>query len=202
MDETPSEATTRPSLLGRLRDPADGASWQTFVGTYGPLIYGYCRLRGLQDADAADVGQEVLASVARAMRTFEYRPEQGRFRDWLGMVTRNAIRAFQRRGQDGTASTAALDEVVGPELDAEWTDEFYAQVLRVALGRVQGEFEPPTWHAFEAVWRRGQPPQEVAAQRGVSIWVVYSAKSRVLRRLREEVLMLAEDLPACMAKEQ
>ena len=73
MDETDS-AQTHPSLLLRVRDEADAESWALFVGTYAPLIHRYGRRRGLQDADAADLTQDVLVLVARAIRSFEYSP--------------------------------------------------------------------------------------------------------------------------------
>jgi hypothetical protein len=89
MTSEPEPGPTQPSLLLRIRDAFDAESWRTFVSIYAPLIYRSCRRRGLQDADAADVGQEVLAQVARSIREFEYQPGRGRFRDWLGSVVRN-----------------------------------------------------------------------------------------------------------------
>ncbi len=77
---------TRPSLLARVRDVRDADAWQTFVTLYAPLVYRYVRQRGLQDADAADLTQDVMSAVARSIRTFEYRPERGRFRDWLRTI--------------------------------------------------------------------------------------------------------------------
>jgi RNA polymerase sigma-70 factor (ECF subfamily) len=187
----------------RLRDIADTDSWQTFVKTYAPLIYSYCRHRGVQDADAADIAQEVLTQVAQSMRTFEYRPERGRFRDWLGTVTRHKMSRFLRqleRGPRAAGGDAALDnlsQAVAPEADTEWSAEFNAQVLRVSLERIRPLFEPDTWRAFERVWKDNQPALETAQELSLSIDKVYAAKSRVLKRLREEILMLAEDLPQC-----
>ncbi|MCA9752374.1 MAG: sigma-70 family RNA polymerase sigma factor, partial [Gemmatimonadetes bacterium] len=83
--------TTRPSLLLRLRDPSDRRSWAEFDARYGELIVRYCLRRGLQLADAEDVRQEVLVSLASALKTFEYSPERGRFRGYLGRAVRNAI---------------------------------------------------------------------------------------------------------------
>jgi RNA polymerase sigma-70 factor (ECF subfamily) len=187
--------------LLRLRDATDAESWQTFVKTYAPLIYCYIRKCGVQDADAADIAQEVLVRVARAMRTFEYQPERGRFRDWLGAVTRNQLARFLARqqrdagrtGKDGDAGD--LGQIASPQVDAEWTADFNAQVLRVSLERIRPSFEPITWDAFERVWEGNQPALEVARAIGLPIDKVYAAKSRVLKRLREEILMLAEDLP-------
>src|SRR5436189_2441787 len=85
---------TRASLLVRLRDGADTGAWQEFVHLYGPVIYGFARKRGLQDADAADLMQEVLRSVSSAMHRLEYDPVRGAFRGWLFTVTRNKIFNF------------------------------------------------------------------------------------------------------------
>ena len=90
----PPAPETRPSLLLRLRDPGDGEAWQLFVDLYAPLVYGLARKRGLQDADAADLTQEVFRSVADAVRRLEYDPRKGTFRGWLYTVTRNKIYNF------------------------------------------------------------------------------------------------------------
>jgi RNA polymerase sigma-70 factor (ECF subfamily) len=201
MADTPSESTTRPSLLVRLRDASDTQSWQTFVEIYAPLLYCYCRKQGLQDADAADISQEVLTQVARSIATFEYRPERGRFRDWLGTVTRNRIiRARAKQTRAGQASggpdhRGEWEDLVSPEAGTEWTAEFNAQLLRVSMERIRPHFEEGTWAAFEHVWLKGQPAPQVAAELAIPIDAVYAAKSRVLKRLKEEVLLLAEDVP-------
>jgi RNA polymerase sigma-70 factor (ECF subfamily) len=88
---------TRPSLLLRLRDPADTESWRTFVEVYGPLVYGMCRRGGLRHQDGEDVTQEVFSRVAKSIRSFEYQPEIGKFRSWFGTVVRNEVkRLFQQ----------------------------------------------------------------------------------------------------------
>jgi RNA polymerase sigma-70 factor (ECF subfamily) len=187
-------------LLLRLRDVQDHQSWTTFVETYAPLLYRYCRHRGLQDADAADVTQEVLEQVARSIQTFEYQPERGRFRDWLGTVARHKVSRFQRKSSltsaasgDGLAGEV-LSLLAAPAPDPEWTDQFNARVLQVALERVRDNFEATTWRAFEMVWREERPTAEVAQELQVPIDTVYVAKSRVLKKLREEILVWAEDL--------
>jgi RNA polymerase sigma factor (sigma-70 family) len=200
MSDSDPSPSTRPSLLVSVRDPRDAASWQTFVDTYGPLVYRYGRRRGLQDADAADVMQEVLTEAARCLRTFEYRPERGRFRGWLGALTRRRLGRFFRQ-QARAEATGGLGVELAPEgpaagpADAAWDAEFNARVLKVALDRIRPHFEAATWQAFEGVWLDGRPAAEVAGDLGVPIEAVYLAKSRALKRLREEVLVLAEDIP-------
>lgn len=202
MNVETSNPPTRPSLLLRIRDARDAAAWEEFVQVYGPMLYRYCRRRGCQEADAADVAQEVLARVTRAIGSFEYRPEQGRFRDWLGTLTRNeVIRFHEKRQRAGCAiggeQPRAIDERTH-DGDALWLDEFHARLLEAALERIRAHFEPQTWEAFESVWLRDEPATDVAKRVGIAVEKVYVAKSRVLKRLRDEVLRLGEDLPAHM----
>ncbi len=200
MGEGDSTLRTRPSLLLRLRDAADGDAWRVFVDTYAPLLYRWCRRQGLQDADAADVSQEALLQVVRCIQRFEYQPERGRFRDWLGLVIRRRLIRFH--GQQGQPAAAGGDEAREAVVDLgtapadpEWAAAFNAQVLAAALARVRPEFAASTWVAFEQTWVAGRPAAEAAAATGLSLQAVYVAKHRVLKRLEEEVLVLAEDLP-------
>jgi RNA polymerase sigma-70 factor (ECF subfamily) len=192
---------TRPSLLLRIRDPHDGESWKIFVELYAPPVMRYCRLRGLQDADAADITQEVMTQVARSMHSFDYQPERGRFRDWLGTVTRRRINRFLNKKNLGTAGLGgeeapdALKNLATEEIDPEWTAEVNAQILRAALNRIRPMFAANTWDAFTGVWLENRSAAETATSLGVSLETVYVAKSKVLRRLEQEVLELAEDIP-------
>jgi len=197
MEKPRDEDATRPSLLMQLRDHADAEAWRTFTLLYAPLIYGYCRKSGLQDADAADVTQEVLEQVSRSICTFEYDPRKGRFRDWLRTVTRHKVCRFLERRQDGDVVIGAvpLEVVAEGPADAEWADDFHARVLEVALEQIRPRFERITWRAFERTWIGGDDPRSVASEVGLAIDQVYAAKSRVLKHLRAQILLLAGDLP-------
>jgi RNA polymerase sigma factor (sigma-70 family) len=192
-----SAVPTQPSLLLRLRDVRDGAAWQTFMDVYAPMVHAYCRRKGLQEADASDVTQEVLTEVARDMPGFTYDPRRGRFRDWLGtLVRRRLIRFFRARGQPAAERGGdLLDGVAAPEADADWTAEFHRRLLQVALERARPHFEAETWRAFELVWLQDRAPYDVARELGQPIEKTYVAKSRVLKALREVILELAEDMP-------
>src|SRR2546425_13358367 len=100
---------TRPSLLLRVRDVNDDAAWSQFVEIYTPLVFGYCRGRGLQEGDAADVAQESMRAVAKAIGKFEYdqqRGQRGKFRNWLLTVVRSKLHDFlaQQQHQPALAS--------------------------------------------------------------------------------------------------
>src|ERR1700757_5531480 len=105
---------TRASLLLRLRDPRDGSAWGEFVDLYAPLVYGYIRKQGLQDADAADLTQDVLGAVAGAVDRLEYDPARGAFRNWLFTVVRRKLMDWRRAQRsrpdagDGTATGRLL----------------------------------------------------------------------------------------------
>ncbi len=201
MADGASGPVTRPTLLERIRDKHDNEAWQTFVDIYGPLIYSHARRQGLQDADAAEVTQEVLLRVSRSIQQFEYDKARGRFRDWLGTVTHNRIRSLLLknagavRAAGDTDATEALHAVASVEHDTEWTAEFNRHLLQAALLRCRPHFEEQVWRAFELVWLEDRPAAEVARSLGQKINWVYLAKSRVLKRLEQEVQVLAEDVP-------
>jgi RNA polymerase sigma factor (sigma-70 family) len=186
---------TRASLLVRLRDPGDRAAWGQFVELYGRLVYGFARQRGLQDADAADLTQEVLLAVSQAAGRWQYDPKQGTFRGWLYGITRHKIAKFlQRRyaqpvGSGGTNAQRLLDEEPSPEADAEaaWEQEYQQQLFRLAAAEVQASFAPTTWQAFWRTAVEGKAGAEVAAGLGLSVGAVYVAKSRVLARVSEQI---------------
>src|SRR6266478_5257828 len=121
MSESPG---TRPSLLVRIRDPGDREAWRQFVALYAPLMHGLARQRGLQDADAADLTQEVLGAVALGAPTFVYDPGRGSFRGWLYTVTCHKIHDFRasrlnrERGSGDSATHRLLDEQPAPEDEA------------------------------------------------------------------------------------
>src|SRR5687768_17678080 len=129
MQESPA---TRASLLVRLRDGADAPAWQEFVRLYAPLIYGFARKRGLQDADAADLMQDVLRSVSTAVQRLDYDAARGTFRGWLFTVTRNKVlnfldsrgRRVQAAGDSGTRRRLEEHAAADGQLSGEWEADY------------------------------------------------------------------------------
>jgi RNA polymerase sigma-70 factor (ECF subfamily) len=191
-------SSTRPSLLLRIREPRDTEAWQTLVEIYGRLVYRHCRGKKLLHQDAENVTQEVFAQISQSIRAFDYQPDLGRFRDWLGTVTRHEIQRFQKkearaaRGGD-PAAEGLLGNIAARDEDTNWDEAFHAHVLATALARCRPHFANQTWRAFELVWLEKRPTTEVAKELNLRIDQVYVAKSRVLDRLEQEVRELADD---------
>jgi RNA polymerase sigma-70 factor (ECF subfamily) len=184
---------TRLSLLVRLRDARDDSAWAQFVELYAPLVFGFARKHGLQDADAADLTQDVLQAVSGGIRRLDYDPGRGTFRGWLFTVVRNKLRNFlaarQRPGQ-GTGDPDAqrrLQELPAREEDqASWWDQEYERrVFAWAAERVRGAFSDTTWQAFWRTAVEGQTGPEAARALGTSVAAVYLAKGRVMARLKQ-----------------
>jgi RNA polymerase sigma factor (sigma-70 family) len=194
---------TRASLLARLGDPGDRAAWQQFVELYGGLVYGFARQRGLQDADAADLTQEVFLAVARAVGRWHYDPRRGSFRGWLYGITRNKIARFLQRRRfqpigtgDSDAHQRLTEEPMrGPGLEATWEQEFQRQLFRLAVAQLRDAFAPSTWAAFWRTAVEGKSGATVAAELGLSVGAVYVARSRILARLTERIRQMQHECP-------
>jgi RNA polymerase sigma-70 factor (ECF subfamily) len=203
---TPSDSRTSLSLLGRVR-AGESQAWQRLVALYRPLVYHWCVRAGVADADADDVVQEVFATAAARIDSFRRDRPGDTFRGWLCGITRNKILAFhRRRGQQPQASGGSalfhqLEQVPDSAGDAPSdasvadnpadADEITA-LFRRAMALVQSEFASQTWAAFWGTAVEGRPTRDLAAELGVSPTAVRMAKSRVLRRLRQEVGDLAD----------
>jgi RNA polymerase sigma-70 factor (ECF subfamily) len=190
-------STTRLSLLIRLRDTHDRLAWEQFVGLYAPLVYGFARRNGLQDADAADVAQDVLMSVAQQIRQWEYQPDRGSFRGWLFTIARNRLRnwrssaARRQDGRGGDDHQASLNAQPQNEPDeAAWDAEYGRQVFHWAAGIVRQQVSDQTWQAFERTAVEGRTGPEVATELGMTVGAVYLARSRVMARLKQHVQVI------------
>jgi RNA polymerase sigma factor (sigma-70 family) len=200
MQESPA---TRASLLVRLRDGGDAEAWREFVHLYAPLIYGFARKRGLQDADAADLMQDVLRSVSSAVPQLDYDPVRGTFRGWLFTVTRNKVfnflesRSLRVQGSGDSRMQQRLEQHAdaGGDPSAEWEADYQRVLAAQAMERVKGEFQTSTWEAFIQTAVEGRTPSQVASHVGLSVGAIYVAKSRVIARLRQEIERMQGDEP-------
>jgi RNA polymerase sigma factor (sigma-70 family) len=188
---------TRPSLLIRIRDPRDTEAWDQFVELYGTLIYQFGRKRGLQDADAADLTQTVLQAVIGEIRRLNYDPLRGTFRGWLFTVVRNQFHkalSRQKRMPRGTGDSDVYDMLAehadSTEDEAIWQREYELQLFRWAMDRCRTSFDETSWQAFWQTAVEGKNAADVAAALAMTVGAVYTAKSRVLDRIKRAVRQL------------
>lgn len=179
---------TPVSLLHRLRHAPDAEGWSRFVQLYLPLVCYWCKQSGLQDADSADLSQEVFTLLWQKLPHFVYDPQKN-FRSWLRSVTRNKWRELcRRRGLPlQTGESLADDLTMDDPAGARWEEEHHQYLATRALQLMKADFDTTTWQACWETTVAARPAGEVAQQLGLTVGAVYAAKARVLRRLRHEL---------------
>lgn len=185
--------STRLSLLQNARSGSEQA-WVRLVGLYQPLVYNWLRRHDVAHHDAEDLSQDVMAVVVRELPNFEHCGHTGAFRSWLRQITANRAKGLWRAGKVRPAATGHSSflkmieqlEDASSEVSRLWDREHDEHVLRQLLARIEPEFEPATFQAFRRQVFEGVQAGQVARELGMSVGAAYSAKSRVLRRLRQE----------------
>jgi RNA polymerase sigma-70 factor, ECF subfamily len=192
--EEPSSGPTTPlSLLERVRSH-DARAWQRLVELYRPLVLLWCRRGGVEATDAEDVAQEVFVAVASALARFRRDRPGDTFRGWLRIITRNQILQLlrRRRGKPQAAGGSDAwhelqdipDPLPGPdEEELRQVDQLNLRALEL----VRGEFQEQTWQMFWLTVVEDRDPAILAEELNTTVNNIRQAKSRVLRRLREEV---------------
>ncbi len=199
---------TRATLIARLKNWQDEASWQDFFDTYWKLIYGLARKLGLNDEDAQDVVQETLVSVARQMPNFKYDPKLGSFKAWLRKLIRSRIADLLRKR--GYVSTVPIhtDSETGDEsftlkelpdtnnqsMDQVYEQEWQKNVLDAAVDRVRRKMDPKKYQVFDCYVNKEWPPEKVAAAFKISVDQVYLAKHRVTELIKSEAKRLESEM--------
>jgi RNA polymerase sigma factor (sigma-70 family) len=186
---------TRPSLLVRISDTEDQQAWAEFVEIYTPLIHRLARRSGLQDADAADLAQEVFRAVAGAIGRWDLDPARGSFGGWLSRIARNLMLNFlaaQRRHPRGSGDTDVgrlLEQAPAPDEEATalFEVEYRRQLFHWAVARVRHEFRESTWQAFWRTAVESQKPRHVAEALGLTVGTVYVYRNRVMSRIRRAI---------------
>ena len=209
--DEPSSIQTRPSLLQRLREGDDVASWQEFYRVYGKLARDFAIKAGLTDTEADEVVQEMAIAVARHLPGFSYDPKVCRFKTWLLNQTswrikdqlKKRARASQGAGQGAAAGasdvssdparTATIERVADPaavDLEALFETQWRTNLLALALEAVKEKFSLKQIQIFDLVVNQGWPAGEVARSLGVSLANVYVTKHRVAAAVKREVQRL------------
>jgi RNA polymerase sigma factor (sigma-70 family) len=195
---------TRATLIQRLKNWQDHSSWQDFFDTYWKLIYGIARKSGLTEAEAQDVVQETMVSVAKHMPTFKYDPAIGSFKAWLLNLTRWRITdQLRKRGplvshsDETTTDTPTMNKVVDPNsevLEQMWETEWEKNLLDAAIARVRRRLDPQKFQIFDLYVNKEMPPDKVAGIFNISVDQVYLAKHRVTEMIKEEARRLERDM--------
>ena len=194
---------TRRSLVDRLGNWDDHSRWQEFFETYWKLIYSVARKAGLSDAEAQDVVQETVITVAKNIGKLGYDPGVGSFKGWLLNITRWRIAdQFRKRmpGHNQAAHlsddrrTVTIERVADSNainLEELWDQEWQENLLATAMTRLKKRVAPKHFQIFDCSFRKEWPAQKVAATLGVSVGQVYLVRHRVAALLRKEIKALA-----------
>jgi RNA polymerase sigma-70 factor (ECF subfamily) len=209
MDELHSSLHTRPTLLFRLRDWEDKASWDEFYRLYRNFVYGLARRGGLTHVEAEEVAQEVFIRVSETIKHFESDPDRGTFRGWLAQLTRwriadkfrarprDAAAGASRRSQEIPDATRTIERVADDRtsvLDAASESEWQKHVLDAALARLARRVPAKHFQVFDFYSRQGWPVMQVARELGINPAAVYLISHRLTKQLKAEVTTLRESL--------
>ena len=181
---------TRESLILRLPSAADAQAWREFVDLYEPLIIRFAKRRGLQDADAREIAQNVLISVAKAVDRWQPNPERGKFRAWLYRIARNQVINWIKKNATSKTATSndasPFHELVDPSRDQEFEIEleYRREMFRLAAAQARDSFIETSWNAFWRTSVLGESIESVAGQLGLNPGAVYVARSRVTARIK------------------
>ena len=194
----PEFPETSHSLIAKVKDLGDGAAWSEFLGIYQPVVFRMARRRGLQDADAQDVVQQVFLSISKSIEGWTPGDLQPPFRSWLTTISRNAItKALTRRPRDAATGSTSIVELLGAQPDPQETSaeilaEARKELIRWATEQIRSEFSEATWKVFWLTAIEGVSPAEVVKSTGRSAGAVYVARYRVIARLKEKVLEVSQ----------
>lgn len=190
---------TNESLILRVKDSTDAASWSDFLAIYRPVVVRMACARGLQHADADDLAQQVFVSVARAIEDWEPAPGRPPFRVWLARITRNAIvNTLTRRKPDAAGGSTSVQQMlmdVPERADAttrQLMEESRREAMRWAADAIRHEFTDVTWALFWLTSIEGKDVADVAALHDKTPGAVYMARYRVTQRIKEKLLEVSE----------
>lgn len=190
---------TRQTLLLRIREPADARAWREFTELYLPLLKHFIFLSGVSSNDVDDVGQEVMRTVAKAIRSFQYEPERGTFRSWLFIVTRSRVakhfkklaRTPSAKAEGGSHEIDRLQDEAEGKQEEEWEKAYRLRMFEWAAPQVRQQVKEKTWRAFWMTAVEGRRVEEVASLLEMTLGGVYVARSRVIAKLRARIQEVA-----------
>jgi RNA polymerase sigma-70 factor, ECF subfamily len=189
----PTIATTSPSLLERLQAPdAPDADWRRLHDIYVPLLRHWLGKLGVAADDVDDLAQDIWVIVLKKLPAFERR-RNGSFRAWLRQLAINLVRNWRRKYRPAQPNDILAQlEDPNSDLSRQWDRDHDRRVFDKLLDVARPDFAPATWNAFRRFTLDGVPAAQVAVEFQLSEAAVLQAKSRILKRLREEAAGLIE----------
>ena len=199
---------TRATLIDRLKNWQDQASWQDFFDTYWKLIYGLARKFGLNEEDAQDVVQETMVSVANHMPNFKYDPKLGSFKSWLRTLIRWRISDHIRKRGQATTVPIHVETQTGDEsfamkeladqnnqtMDQLYEQEWQKNLLDAAIAKVKRKVDPQRYQIFDFYVNKEWAPEKVAAAFKISVDQVYLSKHRITEMIKAEAKRLEDEM--------
>jgi len=199
-----SSLATQPSLLFKLRDWKDAASWSEFSRLYRNLVFGFAKRSGLSHAEAEDVTQDVFKRVAETLHEFESQPERGSFRRWLLNLTRwriadkfrdRSAAAWQNPSRTDTDDrTSTIDRVPDEAAVNDWDSEWRQHILDAAMERIAHRTNPRHFQVFDLYVRQQWPVRRISRNLGINAASIYVIAYRLTAQLKAEVSRLQAQL--------
>lgn len=196
----PGLPETRESLILRLQDPGDVMAWNEFASIYSPVVFRVALSRGFQRADAENIVQEVLLSVARSVAPWLKRTDRGRFRAWLLRIAKNSAcdlitaKATRPLGKDGDEAQRLIAQLADrSSLSSKLDFEHEREVFQWAAGQVRESTATQTWQAFWLTQVEGLSVQEVAQRLQTRVGNIYVARCRIMARIKDLVSLYDGD---------
>jgi len=193
--DLPNELPSLSSSLLLKAQAMEPDAWARLVQVFSPIVYRWARQSGLNNADSADVVQDVFVALAKNISNFERQKDKASFRSWLATISRNRVKDyFRKKGKRANAigGTEELDRL--NNLPDQPDDDTLERSISVAaldkrlpsqvLELVKADCNPKTWQAFWETTIKGDTAADVAARLEMNIASVYQARSRILRRIR------------------
>ncbi len=188
--------STSVSLLDRAKKVDDRDAWNRIVELYSPLLLKWCRLTGVPHAEVHDIVQEIFVVLLREIPDFEYDSQKGSFRNWLKTIATNKCREYFRRraAKENRERAVAVNQETefDDSIEKFWEQEYEALLWRSAIQIMKTEFEESTWQACWEFIVSGRSAKEIGQELNMSEGAVYVAKSRVLKKIREQLKGMLE----------
>ncbi len=199
MKNAPHAVTTDEAMISNIKKETY-KDWTNFVHKYSPLVYHWCRRSGFTPEDSADIIQNVFFSVYRSIHTFNKNNNTHSFRSWLWKITRHRICDFAnlKKGKPTACGGTELNQLLNNhpdpnhESESSYDEDSLFNLLHIAMTNVSSQVNDHTWQAFELLSFESYSPKEVAELLGMSQAAVRMLKSRVLKKLREEIERLKQ----------